>query len=105
MKEHKTNGQKLNFPVGIPGTTAQYRYILEKDVPKSTVRTLILTLGKVEETSKTKYQWLILVVLVNTFWSNTRCANLGYHTHTHTHTHTHDSRVKPNVRLGEREKI
>ena len=32
----------------------------EKDVPKSTVRTLILTLGKVEETSKTKYQWLNL---------------------------------------------
>ena len=60
MKEHKTNGQQLNFPLGIPGTTAQYRYIQEKDVPKSTVRTLILTLGKVEETSKTKYQWLNL---------------------------------------------
>ena len=52
MKEHKTNGQQLNFPLGIPGTTAQYRYVQEKDVPKSTVRTLILTLGKVEETSK-----------------------------------------------------
>lgn len=60
MKEHKTNGQQLNFPLGIPGTTAQYRYIQEKDVPKSTVRTLILTLGKVEETSKTKHQWLNL---------------------------------------------
>jgi len=57
MKKRKDNDNAL---LGTPGTTAKYHYIQEKDVPKSVVRTLILTLGAVEEANKTKYQWLHL---------------------------------------------
>ena len=59
IKEHETNEQQP-FPLGLPGTTAKYYYTQKKDVLQTTVRTLILTLGKVEETSKKKYQWLNL---------------------------------------------
>jgi len=58
-KEHETNEQQP-FPLGLPGTTAKYHYAQKKDVPQTTVKTLILTLGKVEEARKTKHQWLHL---------------------------------------------
>ena len=59
IKEHETNEQQP-FPLGLPGTTAKYYYTQKKDVLQTTVRTLILTLGKVEEARKTKHQWLHL---------------------------------------------
>ena len=69
MKKRKDNDNAL---LGTPGTTAKYHYIQEKDVPKSVVRTLILTLGAVEEANKTKSQWLHLQAKKNK-WGGILC--------------------------------
>ncbi|MBC8215645.1 MAG: hypothetical protein H8E64_03930, partial [Candidatus Marinimicrobia bacterium] len=57
-------GEDSQYPIGEPGTKLSYS-IQNTHLPKSVVKTIVLTLGSIETQNGVNYQWLQMIATKN----------------------------------------